>query len=65
MDVRALALGRKWDKMTPRPSNFSGMRALGFVLENEAGALRTHSRGIRAFSGAIALYGAWVYNSSK
>lgn len=27
--------GRKWKTMGPKPSNFSGERALGFVLENE------------------------------
>ena len=27
--------GRKWKTMGPQPSNFSGERALGFVLENE------------------------------
>ena len=27
--------GRKWTTMGPQPSNFSGQRALGFVLENE------------------------------
>ena len=27
--------GRKWKIMGPKPSNFSGERALGFVLENE------------------------------
>jgi FKBP-type peptidyl-prolyl cis-trans isomerase len=27
--------GRKWRTMGPQPSNFSGERALGFVLENE------------------------------
>lgn len=27
--------GRKWTQMRPQPSNFSGQRALGFVLENE------------------------------
>eukprot|EP00740_Mantoniella_antarctica_P003625 CAMPEP_0181365678 /NCGR_PEP_ID=MMETSP1106-20121128/10221_1 /TAXON_ID=81844 /ORGANISM="Mantoniella antarctica, Strain SL-175" /LENGTH=263 /DNA_ID=CAMNT_0023480821 /DNA_START=45 /DNA_END=836 /DNA_ORIENTATION=- len=27
--------GRKWKQAGPQPSNFSGQRALGFVLENE------------------------------
>ena len=27
--------GRKWTQSGPTPSNFSGQRALGFVLENE------------------------------
>ena len=27
--------GKRWKVATPTPSNFSGQRALGFVLENE------------------------------
>jgi len=39
--------------------------AMAAALRQLAPLADEHTRGIRAFSGAVALNGSWVYNSSK